>query len=151
MDFIGPFPESNGYDYLWVVICQLTSMIHLTPIRTTTRASELTWAFVKNIVRIHGLPESIISDRDSKFTSKFWTEVHRILGVKLMLSTSFHPQMDGASEHAIRSVGQILRSMVRPDQTDWERKIPLTEFAINSSISKSTRFAPFELNYGYMP
>src|SRR5262249_18365952 len=59
MDFIGPFPGSNGYDYLWVVVCRLTSMVHTVPINTTTRASELAWLFVKEIVRIHGLPESI--------------------------------------------------------------------------------------------
>jgi len=67
------------------------------------------------------------------------------------MSTSFHPQTDGASERGIRSVGQILRTMVRPDQKDWCIKIPLTEFAINSNISSSTGFAPFELNYGYIP
>jgi hypothetical protein len=70
MDFVGPFPESHGYDYLWVVICRLTSMTHLVPIRTTTCASELAWLFVKDVVRLHGLPDSIVSDRDSKFTSK---------------------------------------------------------------------------------
>jgi hypothetical protein len=67
------------------------------------------------------------------------------------MSTSFHPQTDGASERAIRSVAQILRAMVRPDQTDWAEKIPMVEFAINSAISSSSGFAPFELNYGYTP
>jgi hypothetical protein len=67
------------------------------------------------------------------------------------MSTAFHPETDGASERAIRSIAQILRAMIRPDQKDWYKKIPLVEFAINSSISKSTGFAPFELNYGYMP
>ena len=151
MDFVGPFPKSKGYDYLWVIICRLTSMVHLVPINTTTKASELAWIYVHNIVKIHGLPESIVSDRDSKFTSKFWMEVHRLLGTKLLMSTSFHPQTDGATERANRSVGQILRTMVKPDQTDWVERTPLVEFAINSSISASTGYAPFELNYGYMP
>jgi hypothetical protein len=91
MDFVGPFPESSGYDYLWVVICRLTSMVHLVPIRTTTTASELAWLYIREIVRLHGLAESIVSDRDSKFTSKFWRETHKILGTKLLMSTSFHP------------------------------------------------------------
>jgi len=151
MDFVGPFPNSKGYDYLWVIICRLTSMVHLVPIKTTTKASELAWIYVEQIVKIHGLPESIVSDRDSKFTSKFWTEVHRILGTKLLMSTSFHPETDGATERANRSVGQVLRTMVKPDQTDWVERIPLVEFAINSSKSASTGYAPFELNYGYMP
>jgi hypothetical protein len=116
MDFVGPFPESNGHDYLWVVICRLTSMVHLVPIKTTTTASELAWLYIREIVRLHGLAETIISDRDSKFTSKFWRETHKLLGTKLLMSTSFHPQTDGVSERAIRSIAQILRAMVRPDQ-----------------------------------
>src|SRR5215475_5742169 len=67
------------------------------------------------------------------------------------MSTSFHPQTDGATERANRSVGQIFRASIRPDQTDWYSKVPMTEFAINSSINASTGFAPFELNYAYMP
>ena len=151
MDFVGPFPESGGYDYLWVVICHLTSMVHLVPIHTTTTTSELAWIYIREIVCLHGLAETIVSDRDSKFTSKFWRETHKLLGMKLLMSTSFHPQTDGASERAIRSVAQILQAMVRPDQQDWSEKIPMVEFALNSAISTSSGFAPFELNYGYTP
>jgi RNase H-like domain found in reverse transcriptase/Integrase zinc binding domain len=95
MDFIGPFPESDGYDYLWVIICQLSSMVHLVPVTTTTMASQLSPIFVKEIVRLHGLPGSIVCDRDSKFTSRWWCEIHQILDVKILMSTSFHPQTDG--------------------------------------------------------
>jgi len=76
-------------------------MVHLIPVNTTTKASELLSMYVKEIIRLHGLPDSIVSDRDSKFTSKFWRETHRILGTKLMMSTAFHPQTDGVSEWAI--------------------------------------------------
>ena len=127
MDFVGPFPESHGYNYLWVVLCRLTSMTHLVPITTRTKASELAWLYFREIVRLHGLPESIVSDRDSKFTSKFWREVHRLLGTRLLMSTAFHPQTDGASERAIQSVSQVLRSMVGPKQQDWVEKIPMVE------------------------
>ena len=151
MDFVGPFPESHGHDYLWVVICRLTSMVHLVPVRTTTTASELAWLYIREIVRLHRLAETIVSNRDSKFTSKFWCKTHKLLGTKLLMSMSFHPQTDGASECTIRSVAQILRTMVRPDQRDWSEKIPMVEFALNSAISSSSGFAPFELNYGYMP
>ena len=126
-------------------------MVHLVPIRTTTTASELAGLYVREIVRLHGLAESIVSDRDSKFTSKFWRETHKLLGTKLLMSTSFHPQTDRASKQAIRSVAQILRASVRPDQRDWSDKIPMVEFALNSAISNSSGFAPFELNYGHMP
>ena len=151
MDFVGPFPDVNGFNYVWVIICRLTSMLHLIACRVTDTAADLATVYIREVVRLHGVPESIVSDRDSKFTSRFWREVHRLLGTKLLMSTAFHPQTDGASERAIRNVGQILRSVVEPDQRNWLEKLPMVEFAINSSVSASTGFAPFELNYGYMP
>src|SRR6202453_2185452 len=151
MDFIGPFPECQGYDYLWVIICRLMNQTHLTPIMVKTTTTDLAWFYIRDIVHLHGMPESIVSDRDSKFTSRFWRELHRSLGTKLLMSTSFHPQTDGHSERIIRSIGQILHSTVSPDQKDWLPQIPLVEFALNSSINSSSGFAPFELNYGYMP
>ena len=72
------------------------------------------------------------------------------MGTKLLMSTSFHPQTDGHTERTNHSVGQILRSIISPDQQDWVPKLPLVEFALNSTLSSSTGFAPFELNYGYM-
>ena len=126
-------------------------MVHLIPINTTTTASELTSLYVKEIIHLHELPHSIVSDRDSKFTSKFWKETHWLLDTKLLMSTVFHPQMDGTTELANRSVGQILWSVIQPDQSDWADKIPIVEFAINSNINSSAGFAPFELNYGYLP
>lgn len=151
MDFVGPFPLDGEFDYLWVIICRLTNLVHLIPISVRTTTSQLAWIYLREVVRLHGMPESIVSDRDSKFTARFWKELHRVVGTKLLMSTSWHPQTDGQSERAIRSVGQILRSIVRPDQTDWSHKVPLVEFALNSSISSSTGFAPFELTYGYLP
>lgn len=151
MDFIGPFPDYDEYDYLWVVICRLTSMVHLIPVSAGLTASQLSRIYLDRVVRYHGLPESIVSDRDAKFTSKWWRELHRLLGAKLLMSTSFHPQTDGATERANRSIGQIFRASLRPDQGDWYDKIPMVEFAINSSINSTTGYAPFELNYAYMP
>jgi hypothetical protein len=95
--------------------------------------------------------ESIVSDRDSKFTARFWRKLHRALGMKLLMSTSFHLQTDSHLERVIRSIGQILCSVVSPDQNNWVPRIPLTEFTLNSSINNLSGFAPFELNYGYMP
>src|SRR6266403_3288625 len=126
-------------------------MVHLVPIRTTTKASDLTWLYVHEIVRLHGLPETIVSNHDSKFMSRFWHDTHKLLGTKLLMSTSFHPQTDGASEHTICSIAQILWAMVCLDQKDWTKKILMTEFALNSAISSSSGFALFELNYGYPP
>ncbi|KAL1944124.1 hypothetical protein VTO73DRAFT_3309 [Trametes versicolor] len=151
MDFVGPFPDAQGFNYLLVVICRLTSMVHLIPCRVTDTAAGIAAYYVRDVVRLHGLPETIVSDRDSKFTSVFWQEVHRTLGTRLLMSTAFHPQTDGASERAIRNVAQILRALVDSDQKNWVDKVALAEFAINASISATTGFSPFELNYGYMP
>jgi hypothetical protein len=151
MDFLGPFPRSNGYDYLWVIVCRLTGMTHLMPCTTKTRASELAYTFLKEIVRLHGVPASIVLDRDSKFNSKFWKELHRLMGTKLLMSTAFHPQTDGLTERVNRSVSQVLRAMIKPDQTNWAEQLPLAEFALNSCSSETTGFSPFELNYGFTP
>jgi hypothetical protein len=94
----------------------------------------------------YGLPETIVSDQYVKFTSTFWCELHCMLEAKLLMSTVFHPQTDGASERTIRNMVQILQAIVQSDQKDWVVKLPMTEFTLNSSISSSTGFAPFKLN-----
>ena len=108
MDFMGPLPVSNGHDYLLVVIDCFTSEVHLIPTTTQVTAKEVAWLFLKEIVRLHGVPESIVSDRDVKFTSRFWKELHQLLGMKLLMSTAFNPQTDGATERANRSIAQVL-------------------------------------------
>ena len=102
-------------------------------------------------MRLHRVPKSIVSDCDTKFTSTFWHELHRLMGTKLLMSTVLHPQMDGATEWANHSIGQILRMIINDDQKDWAVKCPMVEFALNSSVSATTGFAPFKLNQGYMP
>lgn len=151
MDFIGPFPESQGSNYLWVIICRMTSMVHLIPVHTKNTANDLTWIYCREIVWLHGLPSLIISDRDSKFMSRWWRELHRMLGTKLLMSTSFHPQTDRQTECTNWNIGQIFWTVVRHGQKDWVNHVDMTEFAINASISETTKYAPFELNGGYMP
>src|SRR5258708_14728876 len=119
MDFIRPFLESLRKNYLWVVMCCLTSQVHLVPVNMMTKTLELTHEFLNHVVQLHRLPTLIVSDRDMKFTSIFWTELHQLLGVKLKLSTAFHPQMDGQAKQMIQSVIQILRASICPDQRDW--------------------------------
>jgi hypothetical protein len=86
-----------------------------------------------------------------KFTSKWWRELHQLLSAKLLMSMSFHLQMDGLTERTNRSIAQIFRGAVAPDQLNWLDKVPMTEFAINSSVSSTTGYAPFEIVSGYMP
>jgi hypothetical protein len=151
MDFVGPLPKSDTHDYLLVVIDHLMSQVHLMPTNTWVMAKGVAWLFLHEVVHLHGVPDSIISNQDMKFMSIFWCELQRIMGVKLLMSTVFHPQTDGAMEWANRSIGQILRTIVQSDQQDWAQKCPMVEFALNSNISSMTGFVPFEWNNGYMP
>ena len=102
-------------------------------------------------MRLHGVPKSIVSDRDTKFMSTFWCELHRLMGTKLLMSTVFHPQMDGATERANCSIGRILRMIINDDQKNWADKCPMVEFVLNSGVSTTTGFTLFKLNQGHMP
>jgi len=75
MDFVGPFPESRGFNYLWVIICRMISMVHLVPVTIQVTTSELSWKYMHEVVRLHGLLSSIVSNQDSKFTSRWWKEL----------------------------------------------------------------------------
>ena len=108
MDFLGPLPKSNNFNYLWVIIDRLTSQVHLVPTTTTVTAKGVAWIVLKEVVRLHGIPESIVSNRDTQFTSIFWKELQKLMGTKLLMSTAFHSQIDGATERANRSIAQIL-------------------------------------------
>ena len=104
IDFIGPLPESHNqdgqYDSITVVICLLTSMVHLVPSRINYNATQLAELVFEHIYKIHGLPRNIISDRDILFTSTFWSRLHKLIGTKLRMSSMYHPQSDGSTEHA---------------------------------------------------
>ena len=151
MDFMGPLPKSDGHDYLLVVINWLTSQVHLIPTDTRVTAKGIAKLFLKKVVRLHGIPDSIVSNWDSKFILIFWHELLWIMDIKPLISMAFHPQMDGSMERANHSIGQILRTIVCDDQRDWVHKCPIVEFEMNSNVSSTTGFAPFELNQGYMP
>jgi transposase InsO family protein len=94
-------------------------MVHLIPVHTQMMAFKLSWIYRCEIVHLHGLPSSIVSDRDSKFTSKWWRELHKILGTRLLMLMLSHPQTDGQTECANQNVGQIFHTVVRADQRDW--------------------------------
>ena len=155
IDFVGPLPESsnrNGsYDMICVIIDLLTAMVHLIPTRQTYKATDMAEVIFDTVFKLHGLPERIISDRDSLFTSHFWKKLHALLNIELRLSSAFHPQTDGATERANRTMTQMLRQCVSPKQKDWVIKLPAIEFAMNSARSSTTGFTPFYLNYGRNP
>ena len=155
IDFVGPLPESSNrtgsYDMICVVIDLLTSMVHVIPSKQTYRASDIAELMFDSVYRLHGIPERIISDRDSLFTSHFWKRLHQLLNTELRMSSAFHPQTDGATERANRTITQMIRQCVGPNQKDWVMKLPAVEFAINSARSSTTGFSPFQLNYGRNP
>lgn len=105
----------------------------------------------ESIYKLHGLPKSIISDRDVLFTSTFWQHLHQLVGTQLQMSSAYHPETDGSTERANCTVTQMLRQCIGPNQRDWVLKLPAIEFTINSAQSETTRFAPFFLNTGQMP
>lgn len=155
VDFVGPLPESktvNGtFDMLMVIIDHLTSMVHLIPIRSTFKAKEIAEVIFDRVYKHHGLPRIIVSDRDSYFTSIFWDRLHALLGTELRMSSAYHPESDGSTERANRTVTTMIRQCVEPAQRDWALKLPGIEFAINSARSETTGYTPFFLNSGQMP
>lgn len=152
MDFIGPIEESKaGHNFIWVVVDRLSKMAHFVPTVSSIDAPEVARLFVENVFRLHGTPRSIISDRDPRFQGHFWKELFSILDCKLNISTSYHPQTDGQTERANRTVIEMLRSYVRDNGQDWHLYLPLLEFAYNSARNVSTGFSPFELNGAALP
>ena len=129
----------------------LTGMTHLAPFRQDYRARHVAEIVFDNVYKLHGLPRYIVSDRDSLFTSIFWERLNELIGIKLKMSSAYHPQTDGSTERMNRTVSQMLRQCVSPKQTDWVLKLPAIEFAINSARSETTGYAPFFLNNGHMP
>jgi hypothetical protein len=142
VDFVGPLPLSRNrdgeFDSITVVICLLTAMVEIIPSHTTYKAHDIAELMFESVYKHHGLPKNIISDRDVLFTSIFWDHLHTLMGVKLRMSSAYHPQTDGATERANRTVTQMLRQCINPNQKDWVSKLPAIQFAINSARSEST-------------
>lgn len=152
VDFITHLPRTEeGHDAITVFVDRLSKRVHLIPSRTSDKASKFASDFVKHIFSQHGLPREIISDRDSKFVSSFWEEVTKMLGVQRCMSTSFHPRSDGQTERMNRTLEEVLRAYVAPDQSDWDHRLPLAEFAMNNTVNSSIGTTPFLMEYGQHP
>ena len=149
MDFITKLPKTTGgYDAIWVIVDRLTKSAHFLAIKETDNMERLTRAYLKEIVRLHGVPKSIISDRDSRFTSRFWQSLQKALGTRLDMSTAYHPQTDGQSERTIQTLEDMLRACVIDFGKGWDVHLPLIEFSYNNSYHTSIKAAPFEALYG---
>ncbi|GJS65188.1 putative reverse transcriptase domain-containing protein [Tanacetum coccineum] len=149
MDFVTKLPKtSSGQDTIWVIIDRLTKSAHFLPMKETDSMEKLTRQYLKEVVSRHGVPVSIISDRDSKFTSHFWKSLNEALGTQLDMSTAYHPQTDGQSERTIQTLEDILRACVVDFGKGWDRHLPLVEFFYNNSYHTSIKAALFESLYG---
>jgi len=149
MDFVGGLPmTSQRHDCIMVVVDKLTKSAHFIPVKTTFEASAIAQIFLKEIIRLHGVPRKIISDRDTRFTSRFWKSLLQAMGTQLNFSTAYHPETDGQTERVNQVLEDMLRMYVMDHQSQWEKYLPLVEFAYNNSYHSSIQAAPFEILYG---
>ena len=152
MDFITGLPNTpRGLIAIMVVVDRMSRMVHLIATGQSVTATQVAQLYQDKIFALHGLPDDIVSDRDSKFTSAFWNHLQKLLGTHCNLSTAFHPQSDGQTERMNSVVEDMLRHYVRPDQQDWDLFLSLAEFSMNNCYKSSIQCTPFRLVYGKDP
>jgi hypothetical protein len=153
MDFVTALPPSGKeeYDAILTVVDRLTKRVHLIPTHKTATAKDTATLILAHVVKLHGIPRSIVSDRDPRFTSHFWKALCDMLDTKLLMSTANHPETDGQTERANRTMAECLRSYVDSSEDEWHTRLPMVEFAINSAQNASIKTSPFEADLGYIP
>ena len=151
IDFIGPLPMDNGFDTIITFTDRLGSDIQIIPTVSTLTAEQLAELFFEKWYCINGLPLDIVSDRDKLFMSRFWKSLHALTGIKLKMSTSYHPETDGSSERTNKTVIQCIRYIVERDQLGWVKSLPKIRFDIMNTVNRSTGFTPFQLRFGRSP
>ncbi|GJW23402.1 putative reverse transcriptase domain-containing protein [Tanacetum coccineum] len=149
MNFVTKLPKSSqGYDTIWVIVDRLTKSALFLPMRETDPMEKLARMYLKEVVTRHGIPVSIICDRDGRFASNFWRSLQKALGTSLDMSTAYHPETDGQSERTIQTLEDMLRACVIDFGNGWVKHLPLVEFSYNNSYHASIKAAPFEALYG---
>ena len=152
VDFMTGLPKTaKGHDSICVFVDRLSKYVHIIPTKMSQTAIQFATVFRDNIFRLHGMPKSLVSDRDPKFTSDFWREFFSQLGTHFNLSTAYHPQTDGQTENANRHIGAYLCHYIAPYQKDWDQHLTCAEFALNNHRSSTTGFTPFYMVYGRHP
>ncbi|GJZ03373.1 putative reverse transcriptase domain-containing protein [Tanacetum coccineum] len=141
-------PEIPTWKWERITMDFVTKSAHFIPTIATDSMETLTRLYIKEIISRHGVPISIISDRDSHFTSRFWQSMQSALGTQLDMSTTYHPETDGQSERTIQTLEDMLRACVIDFGKGWERHLPLVEFSYNNSYHASIKATPFEALYG---
>ncbi|KAG6578261.1 reverse transcriptase [Phytophthora cinnamomi] len=151
MDFVFGLPrDPQGRTGVLVFVDRLSKMVHLAPVAASVTAQQSAAIFLDIVYRHHGLPVSIVSDRDPRFTAAFWTELFKLMGTRLAMSTASHPETDGQTERANRVIEDVLRSFATSFKS-WSSFLPMVEFAINNAEHASTGLTPFYINYGRHP
>jgi hypothetical protein len=151
-DLIIHLPRTRrGHDAILVFVDTLSKMVHIAPACTSITAEQWATEFFRHVVRLHGLPLKLISDRGSQFKGNFTRELTRLLGTRQALSTAFHPRTDGQTERTNRTLEDMLRAYVSPAHDDWDDLLDSAEFAINNAWQASIQNTPFFVNYGQHP
>ncbi|MCO5601712.1 hypothetical protein L7F22_055835 [Adiantum nelumboides] len=151
MDFVFGLPKSSqGNNGIWTIVDRFSKQAHFIPVKKTIKATHMANLFMAHIFKYHGFPKSIISDRDPRMTSLFWQGLATNVGTKLNFSSAYHPQTDGQSEIVNSTILDLLKSYVNEvgQQTQWEKYLPLVEYAYNNTVHTSTGKAPFEIVEG---
>jgi hypothetical protein len=152
MDFIVSLPETKrGFNSIFVIVDRFTKRAHFVSHKMTDSAEDVALLFLREVVRLHGMPISIVSDRDSRFMSNFWTSLLKLLNVLRNASSSMHPQTDGQTERINRILEETLRHYVNFRRDDWDVLLSCAEFAYNSSVHSAIRMTPFECDIGFVP
>ena len=152
MDFMGGLPKTNrGHDTIFTIVDRLSKRVCLIPTTHKANARQVAELFFNTIVKNHGVPKVIVSDRDPRFISNFWQQLMNQIGTRLAMSTAFHPQTDGQTERTHRTIGEILRTDISKNSQAWDKRLPAIEFAINTTPSSSTGLTPFEVDIGRKP
>ena len=139
MDFVTHLTRTpQEHDAVWVIVDCLTKSTHFLAVRMTFTLERFCRLYIREIVRLHGVPVSIVSDRDPRFTTHFWKSFQKAMGTRLTMNTTFHPQTDGQSERTIQVLEDMLRAYVLDHKGNWEEHLPLVEFAYNNSYGQYT-------------
>jgi hypothetical protein len=151
MDFITGLPNSCGYTVIMVVIDRLTKYSHFMAQKTDYTSKSVAETFMNQVVKLHGIPKSIVSDRDKVFTSSFWQNLFKLQGTSLAMSTAYHPQTDGQSEALNKCLEMYLRCFTFENPKGWYKLLPMAEYWYNTAFHTSAGMTPFKAVYGREP